>query len=148
MHAPILLRITWKWRLSNALGRHSCGGTPRGRRPQKRGMERLILVGLCLAVWSSVAWAQVPTVGIFTDSLGIDCNLIDSAPGLLDAHVVVIGMPGVSGVQFAAPKPACFTGTWLADTAAFPVTIGSSQTGVSIGLGTCLPSPVRVLTMW
>jgi hypothetical protein len=37
--------------------------------------------------------------------------------------------------------------TWLKDEPAFPVTIGNSQTAVSIGYGTCLSGAVHVLSI-
>ena len=110
-------------------------------------MRNLFLAAFCLGTWSSLALAQVPVVGIYSDSLGIDCNLIDSSPGLFTAYVVVHAPIGLTAVQFAAPKPPCFTGTWLSDLSVFPVTIGSSQIGVSIGFGGCLPPPLHVLTL-
>jgi hypothetical protein len=44
--------------------------------------------------------------------------------------------------------PLCLVGgIWLSDTAQFPVTIGSSQTGVAVGYGACLGSPIAVLAI-
>ncbi|MEJ2721943.1 MAG: hypothetical protein P8181_12520 [bacterium] len=64
--------------------------------------------------------------------------------------IVLAGDVGTSGAQaseFSAPVPSCFTGTWLSDTVVFPVTIGNSQNGVSIGYGQCTPGPIHVLTI-
>ena len=38
-------------------------------------------------------------------------------------------------------------GLYLSDTAVFPVTIGSSQTGVAIGYGACLAAPIHILSI-
>ncbi len=75
--------------------------------------------------------------------------ICDDTPGLLSIYIVYVQPwpPGVTGVEFSAPKPACFTGTYLSDVKPFPVTLGGSQAGVSIGFGTCRQAPVHVLTV-
>ena len=111
-------------------------------------MGRPLAVLVCLSLWAGLASAQVPTVAIFDDSLGIDCNLSQTSPGFLNAYVVLTSTTtGVTGVQFAAPKPACFAGFYLTDAAVFPVTIGNSQAGVSVGLGGCRSGRIHVLTI-
>lgn len=53
----------------------------------------------------------------------------------------------ITGVEFSAPKPSCFTGVWLSDTNVFAVVLGNSQTGVSIGFGLCKAAPFHVMTI-
>lgn len=111
-------------------------------------MGRIFALTVCLAVSAGLASAQVPTVAIFSDSLGIDCNLPQTSPGFFNAYVVLSSMAtGVTGVQFAAPKPSCFAGIYLADVSPFPVAIGNSQTGISVGFGGCLSGRIHVLTI-
>jgi hypothetical protein len=111
-------------------------------------MGRSLALALILAVWAGLASAQVPTVAIFNDSLGVDCNLSQTSPGVFKAYVVLTSTTvGVTGVQFAAPKPSCLTGSYLVDLTRFPVTIGNSQTGISIGFGGCLSGRIHVLTI-
>jgi hypothetical protein len=68
---------------------------------------------------------------------------------LVNAYVVVKpGVGGATGLQFAAPKPSCFTGIYLADVPPGGLlTIGNSQTGISIALGGCFELPVHALTI-
>jgi hypothetical protein len=54
---------------------------------------------------------------------------------------------GASASQFWAPTPWCLGATYLSDTPVFPVTIGDSQTGVSLGYGECLSNRAHVLTL-
>ena len=84
------------------------------------------------------------SIGIYTDVMGGDCNLPDHTPGLTTYHVVHLSSSGVTAGAYWAPKPACFTGTWMSDTNIFPVTIGNSQDGVSIGYGSCRTGPIHV----
>ena len=84
------------------------------------------------------------SLGIYADVLGADCNLPDQTPGLTTYHVVHLCSAGVTASAYRAPKPACFTGTWMSDTNIFPVTIGNSQDGVSIGYGACRTGPLHV----
>ncbi len=71
----------------------------------------------------------------------------DTAPGLIQVYVVHTGTPGATAVWFAAPKPACMTGTWISDTCPFPIASGDSQTGISVDYGACLSSPIHVVTI-
>jgi hypothetical protein len=76
-----------------------------------------------------------------------DLMICDTSPGLLNIYVVLRWYSGSTAVQFSAPKPSCFTALYLSDTHAFPVTIGNSQYGVSVGFGECRVGLVHVLTM-
>ncbi len=87
-------------------------------------------------------------VGIFADPQGTDCNLQDVVPGLCSYHVVVdAGATGMTAVEFSAPQPPCMLAVFLSDTAVYPVTIGTSQSGVAIGFGACLTGKIHVLTI-
>ena len=113
-------------------------------------MTRLLVVLIAIVVLLPISvFAQLPgTIALFSDPGGTDCNLYDVAPALLYVYVVHIWHAGATWVQFSAPRPDCFgTAMWLSDTQIFPVTIGSSQTGVTIGFGMCMPAPTHVLTI-
>ncbi|UCG51583.1 MAG: hypothetical protein JSW58_15575 [Candidatus Latescibacterota bacterium] len=123
----------------------------RGGRVFSPAWPRVIAAFLSLVLVFScpgVSIAQAPTVAVYSDISGTDCNIPDTTPGLLNAYVVVTNSAaGLTAVQFAAPVPPCFTGYYLADGAVFPVTVGNSQTGVSIGFGSCQVTPLHVLTI-
>ncbi|MEJ2720179.1 MAG: T9SS type A sorting domain-containing protein [bacterium] len=104
---------------------------------------------LCVLACGSLAHGQVPVLGIYTDTNGDDCNIVDSSSGLLQAYVVLkddVGT-GISSVRFAAPLPACFTGSYLTDTNVFPLVIGNSQDGVAVAFGTCRNVTTHILTI-
>ncbi|UCG50697.1 MAG: hypothetical protein JSW58_10865 [Candidatus Latescibacterota bacterium] len=108
-------------------------------------MKKVVYLAVAMLFAASVVFAQAGSIGIFGDPMGTDCNLQDLVPGLCTYHVVHVNSPGATACQFWAPVPACFLGTYLSDTALYPVTIGNSQTGVAVGFGACIPSPNNVL---
>jgi hypothetical protein len=103
---------------------------------------------LILVAFGPAPDAGGAVVGLFNDLQATEPVIHDAGPGLKSIYAFVILTPGATATQFSAPVPACFKGaTWLADQAPFPVTIGNSQTGVAIGFGSCLASPIHVLTI-
>lgn len=106
-------------------------------------MKKILLITMVMLV-PTVAFAQPGTVSIYADVAGADCNIVDAA-GLLTLQVVHLATSAASAVQFSAPTPACFTGTFLSDVKPFAVTVGGSQTGVAVGYGGCLSEPINAL---
>ncbi len=101
---------------------------------------------LCL---NPLAAAAQTSIGIYSSSSGTVCTLSDPGPVLIEAYVVVRpGGAGSAGVQFAAPKPGCFSATYMGDVDAPEILkIGNSQTGISIALSGCRSAPMHVLTI-
>ena len=117
-------------------------------------MRNVLLLMFVLMLTASLAVAQTNRVGLFgvaNPTTDADCNIVDAAPGLLPVYAVHVqdapGGPTMIASQFKSAIPACFTGTWLSDTAIYPVTVGNSQNGVAIGYGVCIATPVHVLTI-
>jgi hypothetical protein len=106
----------------------------------------VIVVGL-LAALPGAARPQAGAIGVFRDPGGTNCYLEDKSPGVVPFYVVHVGTGGATACQYSAPKPNCLAATYLSDTNVFPVTIGNSQTGVSIGYGTCRTGPIHVQTI-
>ena len=111
-------------------------------------MKRALLIVLLLLSSPVAVFAQGGAICIFADPAGTDCQLVDNTPGLIQYYVVHTLSPGATAAEFAAPIPACMVGaTWLNDTSVHLVTLGDSQSGVSIGFGGCIPTPNHLLTM-
>jgi hypothetical protein len=113
-------------------------------------MKKLLVTAIVLAVTASVALAQQTDerIGLFSDIGGTDCTITDQVPGLVAIYAVNINTNGTTACQFRATAPACIgTGSWLSDTAVFPVTVNNSQVGVAVGYGTCQVAPIHVLTI-
>lgn len=110
-------------------------------------MKKALLLTVALMLCAGAAFAQYGTIGLYGDMGGTSCWLNDKVAGLTPYYVVHMNTVSAAAAEFAAPKPACLLATWLSDTNAFPVTIGNSQTGVSIGYGSCRAAPVLILTL-
>jgi len=110
-------------------------------------VKALLLAIVCVSFAAGSAWGQAGYIGIFPDKIGSDCALRDSPIGLNLYFIVHVNTAGAAACRFSAPKPQCSTAMWLSDTGQFPVTIGNSQTGVSVGYGVCRSSPIHVLTI-
>ncbi|UCH84513.1 MAG: hypothetical protein JSW50_02130 [Candidatus Latescibacterota bacterium] len=120
-------------------------------------MKHVLIMTLALLLAASVAMAQESNdrIGLYatpTPAGDADCNITDAPPGgLLAVYCVHLqepsGGPTMIASQFQAVIPECFTGSWLSDTAVYPVTVNNSQVGVAIGYGICVPLPSHVLTI-
>lgn len=106
----------------------------------------LIAFGLVTAV-AGGALAQAGAIGIFRDPAGTVCYLDDKSAGVVPYYVVHVGTGGATGCQYSAPRPDCMSATHLSDTNVFPVTLGNSQTGMSVGYGSCRTEPIHVQTI-
>ena len=110
-------------------------------------MKLLTLTWGIFLTTAAAAYGQGGAITLSSDPAGTSCNLADRNAGLCSIYVVHIEGSGVTGAQFSARAPACFTATWLSDTAVFPVILGDSQSGVSVAYGGCMSSPVHILTI-
>jgi hypothetical protein len=112
-------------------------------------MKKVILLTMVMLLGSSLAFGQVGFVGTYAEPTGTVCNVVDAAPGLLNIFVVHTHTTAAA-VSFRAQTPLCMSTTgavWLSDTKPFPVTVGGSQTGVSVAYGTCLSGPIHALSI-
>ena len=86
-----------------------------------------------------------PSIGIYGDAERNSCSLNDVTPGgLRTVHMFHLGSMSATASQFAAPRPACWTGaTWVGDQIepSFLV-LGDSQTNISIAYSECLEPPI------
>jgi hypothetical protein len=98
-------------------------------------------------VWKfTTGGARKLAMGLYSDASGSSCVLSDKGNGMRTVYVVLDGPETYTGARFVAPTPACFHATWLYDSTPY-VTIGNSQSDVSVGFGLCLQPPVTVMSM-
>jgi hypothetical protein len=112
-------------------------------------MKRLIVLTTVMLFGASLAFGQAGVLGTYEDMEGLDCDVVD-VPGLLSIFVVHTLTAGATAAQYKATTPLCMSTngtTFFGDQAVFGVTLGSSQTGVAIGYGVCLSSPIHNLTI-
>ncbi len=103
----------------------------------------------CLLFAASAAANPVGTSSGFTvyaDPSGTGGDIIDTG-GLIALYVIHVGRDPAMASQFIAPRPACLDATYIGDAHQFAVTIGDSQTGISIAYGQCLDPPIHILTI-
>lgn len=115
-------------------------------------------LGYCLAcLVISVPASSPAQTGVYldlaADASGSQCHVADPGPSGLATVFVILDrqfpLNGAAGVSFAAPVPANSGLTYVGESSTFATT-GNSQTGVTVGFGSCLfPStPIVVMTMY
>jgi hypothetical protein len=105
-------------------------------------MKRCLLLTCCIVLFASWASAEIGALCVYTDESGSNCSFVDNG-GLVQVYIIHQYADGVSASQFKLDVAA--TGwTHLGDTWNYPVVIGSSITGVSVGYGGCYSSPFVV----
>ena len=107
-------------------------------------MKKILLITMVMLV-PTVAFAQPGNISLYSDVTGVDCNIVDAAAGLLVVTAVHTGTNAAAGIQFSAPIPSCFTGSFLSNASNFAVILGNTEIGVSVGYGVCQTAPVWVL---
>lgn len=109
-------------------------------------MRKVLLTIVILALTASMAFAQ-GRIGIFGDTAGTNCAVVDNATALLVFQVVHINSPGATAGEYAAPIPACFTGSYVSDAAVKPINLGNTQTGVSTPYSACESGNIHIMTI-
>jgi hypothetical protein len=150
-HGPCV-RSTARARPSRGLRRSLGGDGPKRdieMRRSKSVTEVLMLFAIFLA---SRASAQYGSLGVYADPGATHAPspcLLDDQPTIRSYYIVHEAIwDGAVACQFSAPKPDCFTGTYLSDTVVwYEGTYGNSQTGVIVAYGICARPIVHVLTM-
>jgi hypothetical protein len=119
-------------------------------------MKRLltfICVALICASGAVVAQAA-GKIALSTTVDGAGCNIFNTS-GIVEVHVVVLDVENFDGIQFAAPKPDCWTGaTYLEEEVYGLLFLGDTQDtrlGLSVVWGSCgkggLTGPINVATI-
>jgi hypothetical protein len=110
-------------------------------------MKRVVFLTVAALMAASLVFAQGGSIGLFADPAGTNCNLADNIPGMVIYYAVHVNTIAATACEFAAPVPSCLKALFLSDAAVYPVTVGNSQAGVSIGYGMCLGAPITVLKL-
>lgn len=110
-------------------------------------MRLVIGVLAAVLILSGTTAAQPEYIGIFSDTRGCPCEIVDRAPGVINIVVLHLQSSGAKASQFSVPQPNCFNATFLFDTAVFPITLGASQTGIAISYEQCMTGTFQILSM-
>ena len=102
---------------------------------------------LAAFILSAPVAGAASTIGLYTDASGSSCSFSGNAQGVVTTYVVVKpDANGIRGMRFSAPVPSCFGGVFLTDTPPNgALTIGDSQTGISIAFSNCAFEPSLAL---
>ena len=107
-------------------------------------MKKLLLLVVFVMLAASQAFPQTGSIGVFADPAGASCGLNNSA-GFMQVHVVHGNTPGATGCQFSLVVRGSPL-TYIGQTSAYN-TIGTAPAGVAVAYGSCLVSPIDVLTV-
>ncbi len=100
----------------------------------------LLVVGLSMIFTASLAFGQAGNIMLWTDPGHTMCDT--PAAGFLFWYLTFEGHNGATAVQFAIDTHGNFVK--VADSWAFQLVIGASDTGVAIAFGSCLASPINL----
>ena len=111
---------------------------------------RLALHALIVSVvvgFVPVIASATSTVGLYSDTNGSSCSFSGNDAGPLSVYVVIKpDGQGITGARFSAPIPACLGASFIEENEAPGIlSIGSSATGISLGLGYCAFEPTYAL---
>jgi len=104
----------------------------------------LLVLGAVQAAANPVG---IPGHIILTEDVYGNDTIINDPQGTVRVYVFLsqYAMMNAVGCSFAAPKPACFNAVYVGETKQFTLTLGDSQSGMSIWFGNCIWSPVYLL---
>ena len=85
-------------------------------------------------------------LSLYSDATLTDCTLSDHEARIATVHVAEDSDRGATGIRFRIVGSAGFTGVWLSESTTY-VTVGNSQTDLSMGFGECLFGRFSVLTV-
>ena len=107
---------------------------------------KYLFLTLVLMGTPSMSNSQTNIIAIYGDSTHSDCNIPYEM--VMRAYVFHYSSSGATGSSFQAPWQSCFVEIeFVCDERVFPITSGTSQTGVSIEYGACLTGWIHILTV-
>lgn len=113
-------------------------------------MRRLALSIAALVVVALVAGRAAGQGGqlmVSAHPLGLTCDFSDTGQGEVDIYVVHSNTAGSTGARFRVAERTGVTMTYVSETSHFPMTFGNTRDGITICYGSCLPSPILLVTL-
>jgi hypothetical protein len=113
-------------------------------------MKKILLLTIAILCVSSLAFAQMGSIGVFADPAGTVCDLTDNLPGLYTVYIVHVYTTGATGAQFGLEENHLMT--YIAETETPPyLKIGTcggpGGLGCAIAYGGCYASPNMILNI-
>jgi hypothetical protein len=111
-------------------------------------MRLLLTAAVALLLFAPAETAaQTDEIGLFVDTGFENCKLSDTSPGVLSVYVVHSTSSGATGSQFKLQTGSGVMLSYLGETSPFPLVIGNTQSGISVGYGSCQYSDILVSTI-
>jgi hypothetical protein len=110
-------------------------------------MKKFVLTAMLLTIIATPALAQLEDLGLFADNAGLSCEILDTVAGIKRVYVVHVNSLGATGSEFLVDTSASTMSLIVASAPAGFLTIGSSDTGISIAYQECKIGTFLVLTM-
>lgn len=109
-------------------------------------MRSAVVALAALIALAAPAAGEVGRVGVFSDAVGGDCNLLDVA-GYVDAEIVMVGSDGCVQVSFAVEEDPGVAMSVVREDLRYTLTLGTLHGGIRFVFGACETSPIRLATI-
>lgn len=109
-------------------------------------MNRLVFFLAVLCFVAGTAFGQAGYIGLFADTQGNDCDIVDTPMTVVDVYVVHMATPGATASAFKIIASSGFNMTCVAESTCDPV-CGSVWTGRTASYGGCVASPILLVTV-
>ncbi len=110
-------------------------------------MRLMLLIAVPLLIITVPLAAPADEIGLFVDSNYEECTLVDSGTGLVSVYVVHSPSNGSTASQFMLEAGSGVSMTYMGETSPYSVIIGDTQSGISIGYGSCKYTDILVSTV-
>jgi len=107
-------------------------------------MKRSLLLAFGILFGATAVFGQAGEIDVFSDPGYSDCKVTDIVPDQITLYIVHTNSPGATESQFKLDLPP--TLTWLSESSPYLV-IGQSTSGVTVSYGSCLVSPIVLVTV-
>jgi hypothetical protein len=111
-------------------------------------MKTVLILSICVLLFADTTYGQAGAIGLYVDApTYVDCYYTDAAPALVPVYVVHKLTPGATASQFMVAAFDGFNCTYTGEIIAAPVSIGSTQTGLSASYGGCMAGDILIATI-
>ncbi len=109
-------------------------------------MKKFVLTAMLLAIVVTPAMA-IEDLGLYADQTGLNCQVTDTVAGIKRVYVVHTNSNGATGSEFLVDTSTSTMSLIVASVPAGMLSIGNSDTGISIAYQECKLGTFLVLTL-
>lgn len=110
-------------------------------------MKKALVLSVAILLYAGVVFGQAGAIGLYVDTPAYaQCDFIDAAPALVAIFAVHKFCPGATGSQWMVVSGGGFACSYVGEIPPMGAA-GSSQTGISISYGGCVPCDVLLVTI-